>query len=1093
MKVIFELQVQDAGIATKLDLLKSNLKEIQKELKGVDQDSKAFESLAEEAALTRVEILKLTDEQKNLKKEFAAAQVPTDSLAGLRIEYSKLVSEITKLSKAERESEAGKALIANAAAVKGEINEIQESVGNFTGNVGNYKNSILSASDALGSFGGSLGAQSGILNQAIGLFGQAEEAAKGFGQTIKQGVAEFRQSINGFKDYLKGAKEVEKANEDVAESTEAVGDAVEQTSEAGAEAGKNLTESAKGTTLFSRAGNLLKSVLAGLGIGLVIALIVGLIGVFQKFAPVVDFVERAVAGLSAIFDVLVARTARLVSAFQQLVSGNFTAAFNEASAAVDGIGSAMVDAAQAAADLRREMQDLEDAQKDFTLTTARAEAAVAKLSVALKDRTRSDSERLKIADQITKIETENLNQKIALIDKELDIERRKLLVSGQITEEQSKQIAQGNFDLARQLEDEFKLQQDQADRIRELLVQRTQAEGQSATLLERVQNRRNQIIEDGKNRQEAAAQKSAQIAEKQNKELEAQANRIRELQKAIRELDVSTLTNEFDKQATDIENKRADALEKVAVAREALKKKIAAQGGVLTEADQRETALISEQTASIIAAYQKQLDEVSTARNQAIEDQKKELVELSLEVRNLAEQNAERIAEAQVEILNTDFGRQQAELLSVLNERKKALTEQLADGSISQKRFKDEFLAAQEAFNIGSFRLEQDRAAKAKEVNDKLEEARIESAKTTLAVRLAAIQADFDAEIASIRAKAIAEGTDPSERIALAQVKFAELKKTAELDYQKTVNEAVKDNELAQLASIKNVDDAEQKAQDDKLRRLEEEKAAREELQNALIDGANTVSGALFAIQRNRIENELNTAVGALDAEYAKKKDAAQGNAAELEKLDKEYQKKREALEKDAANKRKKTAITEAIVQGALAVVKALPNLVLAALAAVTTAAQIAVMSSQTFAQGGAVKLKSGMFGGRYHSQGGTKGRFSDGTEVEVEKDEVFFILNRRASSKISQLSNFNQLHGGRKFETGGSLDFTPQVGQPGEAGASLTVVAVAQFTDEQVNFMATEISNQTADKTQKAVALGLEDSNRRAERELSLDENRQV
>ena len=61
-----------------------------------------FRLTAEEAALTRVEIQKLTDEQKALRKEFAAAQVPTDSLAGLRIEYSKLIDQVNRLSKAER-------------------------------------------------------------------------------------------------------------------------------------------------------------------------------------------------------------------------------------------------------------------------------------------------------------------------------------------------------------------------------------------------------------------------------------------------------------------------------------------------------------------------------------------------------------------------------------------------------------------------------------------------------------------------------------------------------------------------------------------------------------------------------------------------------------------------------------------------------------------------------------------------------------------------------------------------------------------------------------------------------------------------------
>ena len=81
-KIIFELSVQDANIAVQLDLLRGNLKQVNKELRDVDQSSKAFESLSNEAAQTRVQINQLTEQQKALRKEFAAAQVPTDSLAG---------------------------------------------------------------------------------------------------------------------------------------------------------------------------------------------------------------------------------------------------------------------------------------------------------------------------------------------------------------------------------------------------------------------------------------------------------------------------------------------------------------------------------------------------------------------------------------------------------------------------------------------------------------------------------------------------------------------------------------------------------------------------------------------------------------------------------------------------------------------------------------------------------------------------------------------------------------------------------------------------------------------------------------------------
>lgn len=1094
MKLIFELVVKDSAVEQKLSILRANLRDIHKELRQVDEDSTAFKSLTDEAAKTKLEIIKLTEEQKNLKKEFAAASVPSDSLAGLRLEYSKLTAEITKLSKAERESEAGKALIKNAAAIKGEINEIQESVGNFTGNVGNYKNSILSASDALGSFGGSLGAQTGILQSAVAVFDAGSAGAKRFFDTAKEGAASFRENVGQFREYLSSLRETKKANTEAAESTEAVGDAVESVATGGENAGKGLTESARGAGVFARAGTLLKTVLQGLGIGLIISLIVGLISVFQRFAPIVDFVEQTVAGLSAAFDVFVSRVAKVATAFGKFFTGDFSGAFNDIGDAVSGVGSAMVDAAFAAAQLKKEMQDLEDAQKDFELTTARNEAAVARLSVALKDKTRSDSERLKIADEITKIESANLAEKTALIDKEIEIEKRRLLLNGQLTQQQVDQIAAGNFALARELEDQFLLQQDQADRIRELLIARTKAEGESATLLERVENRRSAILDAAAERQKAAREKQKAAAEKAARDLEAQIKRINELQNSIRDLDAATITNDFDRQSVEIENKRAASLQKVTEARDALVKKIAEQKGKLSEADQRELDLISEQTASINAAYDLQQQTVTRNREQAVADQLRDLAELSAEVQNIASQNAAALARAEAEIVNTGFAEKQRELEAVLLERKRALTEQLEAGTISQKRFKDEYTRAVEDFNVGTLQLERDRAAAVTEINANLEKSRIEAARVALATRLQAIEAETAAEIEAARERAAAEGGDAGATVDALRLRAIEQRTAAEQEFNDAARAAADERTKNEAAAADAINAADQKVHDDKLARLEVEAAKRRELNQQLLDAAGTVAGAIFEIERNRIDQQKNEAIAALDTEFEARRTAAAGNADQLAKIDAEYQKRKEAIEKEAARKRKRNAIIEAVIQGALAVVKALPNLVLAALTAVATAAQIAVISSQNFALGGIAQFrKSGVFGGKRHAQGGTKGVFDDGTQIEVERDEVFVILNRRASNEIRKLSAFNAKHGGRRFADGGLLDFTPQFGSTLDGTSGGAVFVVAEFTDEQIDVLAGRIAERTGAETRKAVVAGLDDRNRTAERQSVMDANREV
>jgi hypothetical protein len=291
---------------------------------------------------------------------------------------------------------------------------------------------------------------------------------------------------------------------------------------------------------------------------------------------------------------------------------------------------------------------------------------------------------------------------------------------------------------------------------------------------------------------------------------------------------------------------------------------------------------------------------------------------------------------------------------------------------------------------------------------------------------------------------------------------------------------------------------------------LDDEKAAKEQaiqdeidkkkqIRDAAIDAAESIAGAILDVEKNRIESQKETAITALDEEYRKKLDAAQGNNVLQEKLQKELDAKKLAIEKKAAKQRQDLAIKEAIVQGALAVIKALAtsNFAAAIAAGVATIAQIAVIKSQKFAKGGMVKF--GTFGGKPHSQGGTKGQFEDGTNVEVEKDEVFAIVNKRNAPMLKRLSAVNAYggHGTRFFEKGGALNFTPQIALPQQTALVQVLPSQATFTDSQSaqigEIAGRKIAELLAPVVQNSIALGINDSNRRLERENDLLTNRTV
>lgn len=83
----------------------------------------------------------------------------------------------------------------------------------------------------------------------------------------------------------------------------------------------------------------------------------------------------------------------------------------------------------------------------------------------------------------------------------------------------------------------------------------------------------------------------------------------------------------------------------------------------------------------------------------------------------------------------------------------------------------------------------------------------------------------------------------------------------------------------------------------------------------------------------------------------------------------------------------------------------------------------------------------AGFFGGKAHSQGGTKGYFEDGTQIEVEKDEAFFVVNKRNSGLINNLDALNQYggNGDSFFARGGTKTFL-QDGGIGLGSISSTV-----------------------------------------------------
>lgn len=201
-----------------------------------------------------------------------------------------------------------------------------------------------------------------------------------------------------------------------------------------------------------------------------------------------------------------------------------------------------------------------------------------------------------------------------------------------------------------------------------------------------------------------------------------------------------------------------------------------------------------------------------------------------------------------------------------------------------------------------------------------------------------------------------------------------------------------------------------------------------EELDKKLSEQQEIVQQHKSAI--DSIEDELATARGSrrqhlidqINAEISAQK-AAQKQEQKIQKEKEKAQKKQDELEKKRRKAQYQRDLIQAIVNGAMAVTYAamniwpVPAIPMMALAAATTAAQVAIMSAnKPYAKGG--QLEGGLAQGNRHRDGGIKVL---GGRAEIEGGE--FVTNRITTEKnIDILDYINSKH--KKLTLDDFVDF---------------------------------------------------------------------
>lgn len=331
---------------------------------------------------------------------------------------------------------------------------------------------------------------------------------------------------------------------------------------------------------------------------------------------------------------------------------------------------------------------------------------------------------------------------------------------------------------------------------------------------------------------------------------------------------------------------------------------------------------------------------------------------------------------------------------------------------------------------------------------------------------------NIDDELERLERRKQVELRDAAE-IATTKEEFAKQQAAIELDFQKQILEAkLKDSKLSfdervalerQLAEVQ-LEEA--KKTSDVI------KALQSEVFQGILDIGQKVAGSFFDVRREKIEQEKDTEIEALEQTYEKRIENAEGNQQLQERLEAELEQKREEAQKRAAIRKQQIARKEALIEGAVSFIEAIPNPVLMAAAIIGTAAQIAVIDAQKFNQGGFVT--------------GPGTSTSDSIPAMLSNGEFVVKASSVRALGLDFMNRINNLEG---FVNGGLIgNNVPQITRP--ALSPTSVNSNVSFSNEQANYIAEVIAVETSKQVANAVEKAINTSNER-ERQRKINELR--
>lgn len=527
-KILLQIKLDVDETISKLTQTKQAITSLKEENKKLAAEAKAasaagntamYNALTEQVVKNEKAIRSLSGEERNLRNQLDLNEKANKAQAG---SYEQVLRQqqiasinLKNLEGTLKRNEDGTFELTEAYKVQAEaVRKAKEAVIAFDQgikdgrtNVGNYSDSFTDAIERTGLFGGKLGELRDVFSKVKAGGSAVKEGTdlivKGFeaaGDAVKKVAVTVGNSISLFNTIgtttqkaadamTETGTATEKAFEGAGDAAKGAADDVKGVGVAGEVAGQGLSAGAKtGATAMQ----LLKFAIASTGIGLLVIAVGSLYAFFKKTEEGAEFLERALAGVGAVVDVLTDALAgvgkvmfeafsnpkqllldignfikdqfinrltavkvilegivgldfkKMTDGFIQMGTGmeNGTDKAGKVATAFGNIATKAKNAAEATAALKKEQQDLEDQVREQSLEVEKNNKSIETYLRLSKDVNISTKDRLEALDNAGKLEQRNVVIKRDQAEKELDITIRQKLNGKELTDIEKNRLTQ---------------------------------------------------------------------------------------------------------------------------------------------------------------------------------------------------------------------------------------------------------------------------------------------------------------------------------------------------------------------------------------------------------------------------------------------------------------------------------------------------------------------------------------------------------------------------------------------------------------------------------------------------------------------------